>query len=692
APRGNLLERYKKYNNVEGNSPTQTQYQGQNGGGYSTVAITTPNIEDINKDNTLNQSESYYQYKVKITPQDINPNNIGNNYIVNVIPVTKQGADGIQRTVNFYQFKIPVTDYNAKIGGITGYNAIRFMRMFTRSFSAPVVMRFARLELVRSDWRVYQENLSVPTGGLQTGNQTEFDVSAVSYQENGTRTPIDYVLPPGINQQQNVQTTNLVLLNEQSLSLRVSNLKDGDARAVYKNITSLDARSYKKIRMYVHAEKLNNQPLNDGDVHMFMRIGSDFTNNYYVYEVPVKLTAPGNYDNANDNDKSRVWPTENEVVIDLEEITGEKLKRNSAGKATTDSYVVPTNSETGTAHLIGVVGEPNMGAITSVMIGIVNPVTPTNPRSMTAEVWVDELRVTDFNQHGGQAAISKVTAKLADFGQVSLSGQISTPFFGSIDAKPSDRSRQSVKQYALNGTFQLGKFLPKDWKINLPIYVAQSEIFNTPQYDPTNGDVLMSNVTKANGFTDGSNHTVDEIGIIKNRAVDYTRQRGINFTNVSKQRGKNKTKMMPWDIENLSFTYAFTEQYKRNVTVAQSFNRTYNGLLNYNYQANIKSFEPFKNSKASILQSPWLALVKEMNIKPLPGQFNFSTNVTRTYIETRARDITSQQTGQQDFTQNQYNKTFNVTRNYSTRWDLTKNIKLDLTATNLGRVLENPDN
>src|SRR6185312_4869902 len=186
-----------------------------------------------------------------------------------------------------------------------------------------------------------------------------------------------------------------------------------------------------------------------------------------------------------------------------------------------------------------------MGAITSVMIGIVNPVTPTNPRSMTAEVWVDELRVTDFNQHGGQAAISKVTAKLADFGQVSLSGQISTPFFGSIDAKPSDRSRQSVKQYALNGTFQLGKFLPKDWKINLPIYVAQSEIFNTPQYDPTNGDVLMSNVTKANGFTDGSNHTVDEIGIIKNRAVDYTRQRGINFTNVSKQRGKNKTKMMP---------------------------------------------------------------------------------------------------------------------------------------------------
>ncbi|HKC69305.1 MAG TPA: cell surface protein SprA, partial [Bacteroidia bacterium] len=680
-----MLYRYKKYNNVEGNSPTQTQYQGENAGGYSTVAITSPNIEDINKDNTLNQSESYYQYKVKITPQDINPNNVGNNYIVNVIPVSKQGADGVQRTVNFYQFKIPITDYNAKIGGIEGYNAIRFIRMFTKSFSAPVIMRFARLELVRSDWRVYQEDLSTPTGGIQTNNQTEFDVSAVSYQENGTRTPIDYVLPPGINQQQNVQTTNLVLLNEQSLSLRVSNLKDGDARAVYKNITSLDTRSYKKIRMFVHAEKLNNQPLNDGDVHMFMRIGSDFTNNYYVYEVPVKLTAPGNYDNGNDNDRAKVWPSANEVVIDLDEITGEKLKRNITQTGTTGAQLDYTNSETGVAHLIGVVGEPNMGAITNIMIGIVNPLTPANPKAMTAEVWVDELRVTDFNQHGGQAAISKVTAKLADFGQVSLSGQVSTPFFGSIDAKPSDRSRQSVKQYAVNGTFQLGKFLPKDWKINLPMYVAQSEIFNTPQYDPTNGDVLMSSVTTANHFTG------DEVNTIKNRAVDYTRQRGINFTNVSKQRGKNKTKMMPWDIENFSLTYAFTEQYKRNVTTAWSFNRAYNGLINYNYQVPIKSFEPFKNSKAAILQSPWLALIKDINVKPLPSQFNFSNTVTRTYIESHARDITSEQSGP-DYTQTQYNKTFNVTRNYSTRWDLTKNIKLDLTATNLGRVLEDPNN
>jgi cell surface protein SprA len=682
---GNTLYRYKDYNNVEGNSPTPTQYQGQNAGGYSTIGTTSPNIEDVNKDNTLNQAETYYQYKVKITPQDINPGNIGNNYIVNVIPVSKQGPDGVQRTVNFYQFKIPITNYDSKIGSIEGYNSIRFMRMFTRSFSAPVVMRFARLELVRSDWRVYQQDLSQPTGGLQTDNETEFDVSAVSYQENGTRTPIDYVLPPGINQQQNVQTTNLVLLNEQSLSLRVSNLKDGDSRGVYKSVTN-DLRSYKKIRMFVHAEKLNNQPLNDGDVHMFVRLGSDFTNNYYVYEVPVHLTPPGSYDNGNDADKAKVWPSANEMVINLEEITDLKLKRSGQGIATTGATYSTTTSETGAPHLIGVVGEPNFGALTSIMIGIENPLTPTNPRSMSAEIWVDELRVTDFNQHGGQAALSRVTAKLADFGQVSLSGQYATPFFGSIDAKPTDRSRVTVEQYALNGTFQLAKFLPKDWKVNLPLYVAQSEIFNIPQYDPTNGDVLMSNINTKNGY-----FSAPEVSTIKNRAVDYTRQRGLNLTNVSKQRGKNKTKMLPWDIENFSVTYAFTEVYKINVNTAWSFNRTYNGMLTYSYQLQLKSFEPFKKSTSTLFQSPWMAIIKDINIKPIPSQFNFSTAVVRTYMESHARDITAE-TNTPDYTQTQYNKTFNLTRNYSTRWDLTKNIKLDFTATNQGRVLENPDN
>ncbi len=670
----NTLQRYKKYNNVEGNSATQKQYQSQNSGGYPTTGLSTlPNIEDANRDNTLNQSEAYYQYKIKVTPQDINTSNVGNNYIVNYIPVTKTGPDGVQRSVNYYQFKIPVTNYDAKIGSIEGFNSIRFMRMFVTKFSAPVVMRFVRLELVRSDWRTYQQDLSDPTGAIVTDPSTSFDVSAISYQENGARTPVAYVLPPGINQQQNVQTTNLVLLNEQALSMRVCGLKDGDRRAIYKNV-NYDVRSYKKLKMFIHGEKLNNQPLSNGDVRVFVRLGADFTNNYYEYEVPLQLTAPGNYDNASDGDRDKIWPEANEIDIDFAQLTSAKLKRNEIKFDITKPFERSADG----GRIIRVVGNPNIATLTNIMVGIYNPVT-SDQNDKCAEVWINELRLTDFEQRGGWAANSRVTAKLADFGQLSLSGAVSTPFYGSIEKKPSERSRELTKQYDISTTLQLGKFFPKDWKLNVPMYLNYAEIIITPQYDPNNPDVLMSAVNSDNGFTK------DQIDQIKYRAEDYTRRKGINFTNVSKQRGKNKKTSFPWDIENFSATYAFNEQFKHNLNTKWSYNRQYMAGLNYNYQQQIKPIEPFKKSKAKILESPWLALVKDINFTPMPNQFNFSTNVTRNYIEVLARDITN--IGD-DYTRPQFNKTFNITRVYAVRWDLTKNIKLDLNANNDGRILE----
>jgi cell surface protein SprA len=669
----NTLARYKKYNGVEGNSATQAQYQSMNGGGYPTTATTIPNIEDVNRDNTMNQSEAYYQYKIRITPQDINPGNIGNNYIVNVIPVQKTGPDGTTRTVNFYQFKIPVVNYDAKIGTIEGYNSIRFMRMFVRNFAQPAIMRFARLELVRSDWRNYQQDLSEATNQLGTDAATYFDVSAVSYQENGTKDPIHYVLPPGINQQQNVQTTNLVLLNEQSLSMRVCGLRDGDARAIYKNV-NYDVRSYKKLKMFVHAEKLNNQPLNNGETQLFVRIGTDFTNNYYEYIVPLQLTPPGNYHNESESDRAKVWPDANSVVIDFAQLTAEKLKR---GVGSTGPTPLETLSD---GHMIRVVGNPNIATLTNIMVGIRNPITLSDPSDKCVEVWIDELRLTDFDQKGGWAANSRVTAKLADFGQVALSGAVSTPFYGSIEKKPSERSRELTQQYDISTTLQMGKFLPKDWKINFPMYLNYAEQFITPQYDPSNPDVLMSAVTSENHFSQA------EIDKIRNRAIDYTRRRGINFTNVSKQRGKNKTKQHIWDIENFSATYAFTEQYKHNISTAWSFNRQYNAALNYNFTKTVNAIEPFKKSTAKFLQNPWFALIKDFNFTPMPNQFNFSTNVVRSSIQVLNRDITA--APGYDFTKPQFNKTFNISRVYSVRWDISKNIKADLTANNDGRILE----
>ena len=671
---GNTLYRYKKYNNPEGNSPTQNQMPDA---GINSAATNVPNIEDINRDNTLSETENYYQYRIKISPNDLNPSKVGTNFIVNVLQ-GQATIDGIDKTVNWYQFKVPVAQFEAAYGSIEGFNSIRFMRVFMKGFDKPVVCRLARMELVRSDWRRYAFDLQKPGEYIANDdNTTSFDVSAVSLQENGAKTPVNYVIPPGINQQQNIQSTNLVLLNEQALSLRATNLKDGDSRAIVKS-TELDVRSFGKIKLFMHAEKLTAEPLNDGDLTVFVRLGSDYNSNYYEYEIPVKLTAPGVYDGNNSSDQTTVWPTDNEFVIDFDAITGAKSTRNAAVGNDLLLMQKPFSVVDG-ANKITVVGNPNLATLKSIMIGIRNPKDDAAlPKSI--EVWVNELRLTDFTNKGGWATTGRVQAKLADLGQVALASTYSKPFFGSIEKKISERSRETNFQWDATSTFQLGKFFPSKWKINLPFYYAYGQTRITPQFNPYDPDIKIDN--------DKIDPTVQKQ--IKANAQDVTVRKGYNFSNVNigglKKEG---AKPMPWDVKNFSATYAYNEVTRHNVNIKNSIIKTYRGSLAYNYSINAKPWAPFKKSTNKILSNKWLALVKEFNVTPLPSKFGFNTDVNRSYSELLNRDLTSFYTGSDvNLTKAQFNKTFTMTRNYDLQWNFTKNLKFDFTANNDGRVLE----
>jgi cell surface protein SprA len=670
----NTLIRYKKYNNSEGNSPTEAQYPDA---GIPSSATNNPNIEDINKDNTLSETENYYQYKIKISEQDLNPNNVGNNYIVNVLDGTTT-IGGTQKAVKWYQFKVPINEFEKSVGQIEGFNSIRFMRVFMKGFDKPVVCRIARMELVRSDWRRYAFDLQKPGEYIANDdNSTTFDVSAVSLQENGAKVPVNYVIPPGINQQQNVQTTNLVLLNEQALSLRACNLKDGDSRAIIKN-TELDVRSFKKMKLFMHAEKLGIDPLNDGDVTVFIRLGSDYNNNYYEYEIPVKLTQPGYYDPATDDGKYAVWPTDNEFVIDFEKITAVKIGRNSDAGIDLVAMQKPYTQSDG-ANFITVVGNPNLASIKNMMIGIRNPKDNGNlPKCV--EVWVNELRLTDFVNKGGWATTGSIQAKLADLGQVSLAATYSKPFFGSIEKKISERSRETNFQWDATSTFQIGKFFPVKWKVNLPVYYAYGQTKITPQFSPYDPDIKIDN----------PNIDKELQKQIKNNAQDVTVRKGYNFSNVRIDGFKKEgAKPMPWDVSNFSVTYAFNEITRRNVNIEKSIIKTYRGALSYNYAITAKAWTPFKKTKSKILNNKWMALVKEFNLTPLPSRLGFNMDVNRSYSELLNRDITSFYSGSSvNLTQEQFNKTFNITRSYDMQWNITKNLKFDFTANNDGRILE----
>ncbi len=164
----NVIERYLNYNGLDGNSPSSEQ-----SGGSFAAASTRPNVEDINRDNTLNENESYFSYRVSIRHEDLE---VGKNYIIDV-------TRGAGRDVDWYLFRIPVGDFESKEGNIEDFKSIRFMRLYLKSFADSVILRFAELHLVRGEWRRYRFNIS--EGSPSLNEQVEdgsFEISAVNIE------------------------------------------------------------------------------------------------------------------------------------------------------------------------------------------------------------------------------------------------------------------------------------------------------------------------------------------------------------------------------------------------------------------------------------------------------------------------------------------------------------------------------
>lgn len=153
----------------------------------------------------------------------------------------------------------------------------------------------------------------------------------MSLEENAEKTPVNYVLPPGIEREKDPSQPQLVEANEQALSMVVKNLSNGEAKAVYKNST-IDLRQYKRIQMFTHANALeqNTTNLKDNQLSVFLRLGSDYKNNYYEYEIPLKVTEPGKYVRNSTADKKKVWPEENMLNVALSVFTNLKKERNKA--------------------------------------------------------------------------------------------------------------------------------------------------------------------------------------------------------------------------------------------------------------------------------------------------------------------------------------------------------------------------
>jgi len=659
AAKTGILGRYKDYNNPQGNSPVA-----DNTSQFSPAATLYPDNEDLDHDNTLNETEEYYEYAIDLKPGM----GVGlSKYITDQRVITPHLANGTSAPENWYLFRVPIKEFTGKIGNIPDFKSIRFIRMYLTGFEDSVVMRFATLNLVRNQWRTFTYNLDT-TGSytpIPANSPTSFDVLSVNVEENSSRTPIPYKIPPGIERVQILSNNGVNLLqNEQSMSLRVHNLAKGDARAVFKTL-NLDLRRYGELSMFVHAESILNQPaINDGDLYAVIRIGQDFLTNYYEVRIPLKVTLPNSTATAD-----QIWPTDNNLDFALQDLVQLKLRRDAiSGQNISKIYRELAGNGPKT---YAVIGNPNLAEVQGILIAIEN--AKTTNIAVNAEVWVDELRLSQIDEQGGWAALGRVDMQLADLGTMSLSANTYTHGWGTIEQQVNQRAFNDMLQFDGAINIDAGKMLPKKAGISIPLYASIDRTILTPQYDAFDQDVLYKYKLATAG------KMVDSV---RAAGIDQTTIKTINLTNM--RFGVNGKKPKLWSISNFDFSYSYTSFLQSNPTITRNQITKQRGGFGYTYNGQQKFIEPFKKIIKS--KSQWFSLIKDFNFNLTPSLIGFRADInkqTGLYIPRLINIYDSFKVQQVD---SSYNNLFTFDRYYNFKWDLTKSLNFDFSAINNATV------
>lgn len=660
----NILERYKRYNGTEGNSlsaedASDALYQSSR---------SVPDVEDINQDNTLNEYERYFQYRIAIHPDSMR---VGSNYIIDKQESDAYVRNGTRQHVVWYQFSIPLRRYEKKVGNINDFSTIRFMRMFMTGFKETTHLRFATLELMRGEWRNYDYNLNMRGDAPATGS---IHVNTVNIEENASREPVNYVLPPGVTRIVDSGQSQITQLNEQSMQMTIDGLQPSDARGVYRN-TSLDLRIYQRLQMFLHAEATVDNPTNlvNGDVSAFIRMGSDVKNNYYEYEIPLDVTPPGRYNTNSTADRLKVWPENNMLDVDLDAFTTVKKHRNAA-KLSGDGSVGYNQRFTEQDpehpnHRVTVQGNPSLSDVRVLMIGVRNNANSTKD----CVVWADELRVTDFNNDGGYAAKANMTLNMSDIATVNVGFHRETYGFGAVNQSLTQRRLDDYNQYNIAVQTDAGRFLPEKVKLRAPIYYSYSNERSTPKYNPLDQDVLLKDAIDAC-------ETKEQKDSINDYAVTLRTSKSFSISGLKFDvKSKNP---MPWDPANFTFSYSSTKQHLNDPNNVYENTNDYRGSFQYSWTPYVKPFKPFSHFVSE--KNKNMKFFRDYEIRWLPTNIAFNTNMSRYYYEQQTRN----ETGIDVELPVAVSKNFLWDRQFSLSWSFTKSLTASFNSGTTAHILE----
>jgi len=679
AQASSLTERYKYFRNPEGNSKS----------GSLEVSSQTPDAEDVNRDYNLDQNESYNQYTISLDKASLVLNQ---NFIADVKEVKSKFQNGQEATNKWYLFRVPVSQFDPNAGDASTdvLNNVRFARIILDVFEETSTLRFGTMDLVRSDWRKYNKNIaasnippdpSLPDNeGSILVNNDDFFVGSVNLEENALGTP-PYVLPPGIDRQVLSGNAGAQRQNESSLFMKFLNLGN-DAKGVTKN-TFIDMRRYKKLELFVHAEDIKaGAPSNqlDENTKFFIRFGSDATDNYYEYEASLQYTP------KNAKSSLEIWPAENNVDLEIQNFVDAKLKRDQEA-ANLIGYRYHYAAYGDTNKKIYVKGRPSLGNITTMMIGVRN----LQAQSKDLILWVNEIRLSEIENKGGYAGNASLNFNLGDFAVVNANAAYSTVGFGAIDQKPVERAQATNSGFNINTTVNVDKFIPEKVGMRIPVNYSYTQTIEDPKYNPIDTDVE---------FQKASNKEE-----LKKVARTYTQQRSISVVNMRKERMNENSKPRFYDVENLSFTAIYNDDFYRDVYTKRNYRQFLRSYLDYNYSFKPYVLRPFKNLVSDTAKSyKYLRWIREFNFNPVPTTFSFRTELDRNYNEMQFRNVESLLNGNQgsefDILKNrnfyfgwQYNLGFKFTNslkmevNSATR---TLNDNIAANTMNTKSIFENP--